>query len=122
MFAELLDECERWYHAWFEKDAAAVERMMVEDYRYVGPSGLVLDREGILAVIRSPSYRLDQGTRTEIDVRGVGQDAAIERHRWRGAGTYEGASFTDDSRCVVVWEKRDGDWRLVMDQCSFSGE
>jgi uncharacterized protein (TIGR02246 family) len=122
MFAELLDQCERWYRAWFEKDAATVERLMAEDYLYVGPSGLVMDREAILAVIRSPSYRLDEGTRSEVVVRGVGQEAAIVRHRWQGAGSYEGASFTDDSRCVMVWEKREGEWRLVMDQCSFSSE
>jgi uncharacterized protein (TIGR02246 family) len=118
MFAELLDECERWYRAWFEKDADAVERLMAEDYQYVGPTGLVMDREAILAVIRSPSYRLDQGTRTEVVVRGVGQEAALVRHRWQGAGSFEGASFTDDSRCVMVWERQGDQWRLVMEQCS----
>ncbi len=32
-----------------------------------------LDRAGILAIIRSPSYRLDHGTRTEVVVRAVGE-------------------------------------------------
>jgi uncharacterized protein (TIGR02246 family) len=122
MFGDLLGECERWYRAWFERDAATVQRLMAEDYLYVGPNGWVMDREAILAVIRSPSYRLDRGARTEIVVRGVGQGAAIVRHRWQGAGSYDGAAFTDDSRCIMVWEKQDGQWRLVMDQCSFSGE
>jgi hypothetical protein len=131
MCDELLDECERWYRAWFEKDAATVQRLMAEDYLYVGPSGFVLDRQGILAVIRSPSYRLDAGTRTEIVARPLGQsesrrdsatcEAALVRHRWQGSGSYEGASFTEDNRCVMAWEKRDGQWRLVMDQCSHAG-
>ena len=122
MFADLLDECDRWYRAWFEKDAATVQRLMAEDYLYVGASGWVMDGEAILAVIRSPTYRLDEGTRSEIVVRGVGQGAAIVRHRWQGAGSYEGTSFSDDNRSVMVWEKQGSQWRLVMDQCSFGGE
>ena len=120
MFSELHGLSERWFQAWLEKDAATVERLMAEDYLYVAPNGLVLDRQAILAVIRSPSYRLDRGTRTEVVVRAVGQEAAVVRHRYQGAGSFEGASFTDDHCCVMVWEKHAGEWRLVMEQCSFS--
>jgi uncharacterized protein (TIGR02246 family) len=112
---------ERWIRAWFEKDAATVERLMADDYVYVGPGGLVLDRRATLAVIRSPSYRLDHGTRTDVLVRAVGQDAAVVRHRWQGAGSFEGKPFTDDYRGVMVWEKQAGEWRVVMEQCSFTG-
>ena len=63
---------------------------------------------------------LDRGTRTEVDVRAVGREAAVVRHRYQGAGSFEGKSFTDDQRCVMIWEKQAGEWRLVMEQCSFS--
>ena len=120
MLSELQSLSEHWFQAWLDKDAATVERLMAEDYIYVGPSGLVLDRQAILAIIRSLSYRLDHGTRSEIVVRPLGQDAAVERHRYQGAGSFEGTPFTDDQRCVMVWEKQAGEWRLVMEQCSFS--
>jgi hypothetical protein len=120
--SELHELSECWFQAWLRKDAATVERLAAEDYLFVGPSGLVLDRPAVLAVVRSPSYRLDHGTRTEVVVRAVGQDAAVVRHRYQGAGSFEGTSFTDDQRCVMVWEKRAGEWRLVMEQCSFSGQ
>jgi hypothetical protein len=122
MLSELHGLSERWFQAWLEKDAATVERLMANDYIYVGPNGLTLDRQAILAVIRSPSYRLDHGTRTEVVVRAVGREAAVVRHRYQGAGAFEGASFTDDHRCVMVWEIHTGEWRLVMEQCSFSGK
>jgi hypothetical protein len=48
----LRDLSERWFAAWLQKDAATVERLAAEDYSYVGPTGLVLDRQAILAVIR----------------------------------------------------------------------
>jgi hypothetical protein len=94
---------------------------MADDYLYIAPSGFVLDRQAILAVVQSPSYRLDYCTRTEVIVRAVGPEAAVVRHRAQAAGSFEGTSFTDDYRCVLVWEKHAGDWRLVMEQCSFYG-
>jgi len=119
MLTELHGLSARWYQAWLEKDATTVERLMAEDYLYVGPNGLALDRKAILAIIGSPSYRLDHGTRTEVVVRALGHEAAIVRHRFQGAGSFEGNSFTDDNRCVLVWEKQGGEWRIVLDQCCF---
>ena len=113
---------ERWFQAWLEKDAATVERLAAEDYIYVAPDGSSLDRPAILAIIRSASYRLDHGTRTEVVVRVVGHDAAVVRHRYQGAGSFDGTPFTDDQRCVMVWEKQTGEWRLVMEQCSLSSK
>ena len=105
-----------------DKDAATVERLMAEDYVYIAPSGLALDRQAILGIIRSPNYRLDHGTRTEVVVRPLGHEAAVVRHRYQGAGSFQGASFTDDQRCVMVWGRQAGEWRLVMEQCSFSSK
>jgi uncharacterized protein (TIGR02246 family) len=122
MVSELHDLSKRWFQAWLDKDAATVERLMAEDYVYIGPNGLILDRSAILAIIRSPTYRLEHGTRTEVVVRAVGQDAAVVRHRYQGAGSFEGTSFTDDHRCIMVWEKHAGAWRLVMEQCSLSSK
>jgi uncharacterized protein (TIGR02246 family) len=122
MVPELLDVTERWYRAWLEKDACVVAELAAEDYLYVGPNGMTMDRAAVLAVIRSPTYRLVHATRTDVVVRSLGQEAGIVRHRFQGAGAYEGSPFTDDNRCVMVWEKQDGRWRLVMDHCSFCGE
>jgi uncharacterized protein (TIGR02246 family) len=122
MGSKLFDLSERWFLAWLEKDAATVKRLMADDYLYVAPGGLLLDRAAILGIIRSPSYRLDHGTRSEVGVRAVGSDAAVVRHRYQGSGSFDGKSFTDDHRCVMVWEKHAGQWRLVMEQCSFSSK
>jgi hypothetical protein len=76
MVSEVHRLSERWFQAWLEKDAATVERLAAADYIYVAPNGSTLDRQAILAIIRSPGYRLDHGTRTEVVVRPVGRDAA----------------------------------------------
>ena len=118
--SELHDTSERWFQAWLEKDAATVERMAAEDYLYISPSGLVMDRQAILGIIRSPTYRLDHGTRSEVVVRLLGHEAGVVRNRYHGAGSFEGTPFSDDQRCVMVWELHGGVWRLVMEQCSFN--
>jgi hypothetical protein len=119
MSSELHGLSERWFQAWLHKDAATVDRLAAADYLYVAPTGAVLDRQAILRIIRSPSYRLERGLRTEVAVRPLGQEAAVVRHRYQGAGSFEGTAFADDQRCVMVWEKQAGEWRLVMEQCSF---
>jgi uncharacterized protein (TIGR02246 family) len=118
MGSELHALNERWNRAWLERDAATVERLAAPDYVYVAPNGLTLDRLAILAIIRSPSYRLDGATRTEVVVRLLGPEAALVRHRSRAAGSFEGTSFTDDHRCVMVCEKQAGEWRVVLEQHS----
>ena len=122
MLSELHDFSDRWFRAWLEKDAATVERLAADDYIYVAPNGSILDRQAILAIIRSPSYRLDHGARTEVVVRAVAARAAVVRHRYQGAGAFEGTPFTDDHRCVMVWEKQGDGWRLVMEQCSLNSK
>ena len=122
MVSELNNLNERWFQAWRAKDAAAVERLMADDYIYIAPSGLVLDRSAILVIIRSPTYRLDHFTHSEVVIRAVGQEAAIVRDRRQAVGSFEGTSFTDDHRGVMIWEKHAGEWQLVMEQCSFSSK
>ena len=120
MHVEVLALGDRWFQAWLGKDAATVEQLAAADYLYVSPTGLTLDREAILRVIRSPSYHLDRAARTDVVVRLLGEHAAIERHRYQGAGSFEGNAFTDDQHCVMIWEKQPAGWRLVMEQCSFN--
>jgi hypothetical protein len=70
--------------------------------------------------IRDEITGRESATRTEVVVRLLGRDAGVVRHRYQGAGSFDGASFTDDHRGLMVWEKQAGEWRLVMEQNSFS--
>jgi hypothetical protein len=118
MLSELQGLNARWNQAWLETDAVTADHLMADDYIYVAPNGMVLDRQAAFGIPRSPSYRLDCGTRTEVVGRAMGPEAAFVWHRWQGAGSFEGTSFNDDHRCVMVCEQRDGEWRIVMEQCS----
>jgi ketosteroid isomerase-like protein len=118
MRAELEALNERWNKAWLQKDVATVERLMAADYVYVAQNGQALDRGAVLAIIRSPGYKLHHGTRTEVIVRPIGADAAIVRHRWQGEGVFEGNPFKDDHTCVMLCARTSGAWQIVFEQCT----
>lgn len=116
--AELTQVTEAWNRAWLKKDIAAAERLMARDYVYIAPSGQLFGRDRVLNILRSPSYQLDSGTRTEIEVKPIDDRAAILINRWRGNGTFEGQRFTDDHRCSIIYTRILDTWQIVLEQCS----
>jgi hypothetical protein len=108
---------EAWLKAWLAKDAATIEAMMAPEYTYIAPNGQVLDRERILAVVRSPSYRLDRSTGSEVQITRF-KDSAIVLRRSKSSGSYDGQAFTEDHRCSAVWLRRRGVWKLAWEHCS----
>jgi uncharacterized protein (TIGR02246 family) len=120
MSSELHELNERWNRAWLAKDAATVERLMADDYVYVAPNGMTLDRQAILRIIRSPTYRLDYNTRSEVAIRAMGDNAAVVRHRSQSRGSFKGTEFTDDHLGLMICEKQAGIWRILMEQHSFN--
>lgn len=109
---------QEWFAAWLEKDVAVVQRLMSPEYIYIAPNGQILDRETILNIIRSPSYRLHRGTCTEVRVTSLGSEAAALVKHYQGAGTFNGKPFTDDQRCTMVFVRHKDGWMIALEQCS----
>jgi uncharacterized protein (TIGR02246 family) len=107
-----------WITAWFEKDASTVDALMTPDYEYVAPNGQIMDRATILRIIRSPTYALTSGSRTEVRLVEIARDVFAVSYRWQGTGTYEGRSFTDDHRGTMLCVRRKGKWLVAHEQCS----
>ena len=122
MIADLERLGETWNRAWLEKDAAVVEKLMADEYVFITPNGYVVDRQSILEVIRSTSYRLDRSTRTEVIIKPVGNDSAAVVFRSQAEGEYEGKSFKDDNRCTSLCTRRGEEWQIVMEHCSLNNQ
>lgn len=122
MIAELERLNETWNKAWLEKDAATVERLMANEYVYITPNGQTLDRQAILDIIRSASYQLYSGARTEVVIKVLGNDSAAVVHRFQGEGTFDGKSFKDDHRCTTVCARRGSEWKVVLEHCSLNNQ
>ena len=112
MTAELERLNQIWEQAWLDKDAALVDQMMADEYLYIAPNGQMLDREAILNIIRSPSYHLDKGTRTEVIVKPAGEDAAVVVDRSQSEGGLGGnpSKKTIDAQCCVSGGTVSGEW------------
>jgi hypothetical protein len=107
-----------WLTAWFEKDHATVDALMTPEYEYVGPNGQVMDRASILEIIRSPTYALVSGSRSEVKLVEIAPDVIAVSYRWQGTGTYGGRPFTDDHRGTMLCVRRKGKWQVAYEQCS----
>jgi uncharacterized protein (TIGR02246 family) len=110
-----------WQDAWFTKNGSAIAQMMTEDYVYVAPNGTIMDRAAILQVVGDPSYGLTGGTHSETMVVTLGEDAALVRRRWQGAGAFRGQVFVEDHRCATICDRSSGRWRIRYEQCSAFG-
>jgi hypothetical protein len=118
MLADLHQLNHIWNQAWLEKDVALVEKLMVDDYLYIAPNGQLLDREAILNVIKSPSYRLDSSTRTPVLIKILGKHAAVIVFHSQATGTFEGKLFKDNHKCTMLCVRGDSEWRVLLEQCS----
>lgn len=107
-----------WIKAWLEKDAATIDRMMTPEYVYVAPNGKVLDRETILGIVKSPSYKLDRAPRSTVQVIELAPDAAALIHHSRGTGSFQGRAFADNFRVVTIFVKRGRAWMIGFEQAS----
>ena len=116
--AELEQLNQRWNKAWLKREVSTVEKLMAKDYVYIAPNGHVLDRQAVLEIIRSPSYHLYNGSRTEVVVKLLGTDAAAVINHWQGEGVYDGRTFQDDHRCSMLCVRRGKEWEIVLEQCS----
>jgi hypothetical protein len=115
---ELERSNEDWNGAWLTNDVSAVETIAAEDYVYIGPQGQVLDRNAILEIVRSASYRLASGSWTEVSISWLGTDSALILDRFRGEGEYRGHQFKEDHRHTTVWVRRHGRWQVRLEHCS----
>ena len=107
-----------WNQAWLENNVPLVEKLMAEDYLYIAPGGKLMDRNAILNIMKSPSYRLDSSTRTPLVIKTAGEDAAVMVFHSQASGTFEGKSFQDDHNCTMLCVRRGGEWLVLLEQCS----
>ena len=117
MHTELERLNQAWLNAWLTKVAATIEAMMAPAYTYIAPNGQVQDRARILEIVRSPSYRLDRATGSEVRVT-VFKDSAIVLRRSQSSGSFDGHAFTEDHRCSSVWVRQGTTWQLGWEHCS----
>ena len=102
-----------------KKDAAAVSKLMADDYTFVGTEGQIGDKALLLKNMRQgepgePRYlssRVDQ-----IHIHLIFGKVAIVRGRWVGQRTKQNPSAIAEERWTDVWVKGADGWKCETSQ------
>jgi len=110
--AQLTRQANAWDKAIVAKDLAGIAANMCEDFRQIGPSGEVEDRESFLRDLMSAELQIDPYTVEEFEVRLYGKSTALLSGRTRMTGRYAGAPFTSHYRYIDVYVRSGGRWKV----------
>lgn len=93
-------------------DADALEELLSEDFRLVGPLGFVLDKQKWIEQHRSGALQVSSLRWDEVDVRDYGQVAVAIGHQSQEA-SYQGNPAGGEFRVTQLAVRRDGGWALA---------
>ena len=103
---------DRWLRALESRELAEAERLRDAGYRAVQPDGQALTREQELAMLASPSLRIDAAAAGPLAIRArrrhavVSFDCTVE-------GEHEGARFRRQHRWELRLVRGGGEWRAI---------
>lgn len=114
---EVLKLSKEYDRATVSGDASVLERILADEYRYIGATGSVFNKADTLKFARSGEMKLQSGRSDEVEARGFGNTVVLTG-RWTSRGTANGKAFSDVDRYTSVYVKTNGRWRIVSDHVS----
>ena len=108
----LLEIEAKWNKAISDRDAATAATIIGEDFRYITPTGRVLDRDAVLKATADPDYKIAPFKTEEVEVR-IHGDTAVVTGRFTQTGSYKGQLSTVRMRYTDVYVKLGEVWRAI---------
>lgn len=97
-----------------KNDAAAMEKMLTDTYRFVGPDGAVATGPERIASMKSGNTKFESITFDEVSVRSNPEgNGAVSIARVTVKGTNLGSPVNGQNRVTYVWSKAKDGWRLA---------
>ena len=104
-----------WQKATRTKDAAALKRMIAEDWVATDDKGKALNREQYISQTTANPDVIQSNENFDMQVRVYG-DTAVVTGGSKEKGTRNGTAYTDTYRWTDVFVKRGGRWQAVVSQ------
>jgi ketosteroid isomerase-like protein len=98
-------------------DAAALDRLLADDFVGTNPLARVLDKKQTMAELASPDYELESLVNEDIQVR-LFRDVAVATARGIAKGRYKGQDASGQFRYTRIWVKRARRWQAVAAQAT----
>ncbi len=100
-------------------DAAAVEKMLADEYLYTNEKGVIKNKAEDLATYKDRKSKITLAETTDQKVRVIGNNAAVETGTFHVKGTdKDGKPFEETERYTTTWVWRDLRWQIVSDHTS----
>src|SRR5712691_3254830 len=104
-----------WLKAIKNKEAAALRRIIAEDWVATDEKGKILNREPYISQMTSNPDVIESNESFDMQVRVYGNTAVVTGGS-REKGTRNGTAYTDSYRWTDVFVKRGGRWQAVVSQ------
>ena len=114
LIAEVLAVERDWVAAHRTLDFGVLSNILAENYRQIQPDGSVIGREELLDSYHSGVRKWEIAQADDYEVRLVGE-VALLIGRWRAIGENSGEKFNYSARFLAVYQKVEGNWKLVSD-------
>ena len=101
-----------WGDAFEQRDFAALDRIMADEYILTDPLGNVRGKEESLAALKTNEVRFESTKSDNVDVR-INGDTAVVTGRSTFRGRYKGWSMAGKYQYTDVLVKRGGSWQAV---------
>jgi hypothetical protein len=115
--ADLIAAARAYDQAQVAGDAAALDRLVDEEYRLVNNHGQVETKADLIRDYTTPGFKLDPFT-VEHPLHQLWEGGAVLGGIVTLTGAEKGMRYTARLRFADVWAKRDGSWRLIYTQAS----
>ena len=104
-----------WNEAYLNRDTAALDRILADDWTAIDGAGLVVSKRQLIERVASGPPPFDWHEFDEFRLRVFG-DAAVVTGRLSARGRGEGGEFSFRQRYTRVYVKREGEWRAAATQ------
>ena len=102
----------KWGLAIVNKDAAALGRLLANEFNGTSPTGQTYSREMAIADLRNGTYDVTMMDLDQIDVNVFG-NTAVAFTSQNEISTYGNKDFSGHYHYTDVWVKRNGRWQVV---------
>jgi ketosteroid isomerase-like protein len=106
-----------WRRALLSSNVAELDHLLADDYLGVTANGTLETKADLLATRRSGTVRLQQLDLTDLKVRVYG-DTAVVTSRAELSGSNGGTDISGRYRYTRVYNRRNGQWRIVSFEAS----
>jgi ketosteroid isomerase-like protein len=108
----VIDLEQRWLDAIKQRDGAALDRLLAEDYTSTNQDGTVSDKAGVLEAVRTGGFQIEAIKVEDRNVRVFGNTVLITGSaRW--SGRLRGRESAGSIRHSQLWVRRQGRWQIV---------